>query len=258
MKRIGTATWALALLAALPAAAQDQPNGDAATEPAAPQADEGERPEWKFTAGRYYARGGADGTDLNLRRRAGDTNCWLGYYEDADFGRSGRAGCDTRWALPVHAPLALLPSLQVASGGFIGGSLALEAGQDVFGQLGLGRTNLKPQVNLNFDPNDAITLALGWRPEHAPRYVATWVRDDRLHTGQQHLHLNGRWPLYDGQALTVDVLRKRGQGDAGFVRAWGASVTWDWPAWFLRAAYDPKQNFGPADVWRLSLGWRWH
>jgi hypothetical protein len=85
----------------------------------------------------------------------------------------------------------------------------------------------------------------------------TVVRDDRLHTGQQHLHLTGQWPLPEGRRLTLDLLRKRGQGEEGErVHATGFTATVDFARWFLRVAWDPKQNFGPDDVLRVGGGWR--
>ena len=52
------------------------------------------------------------------------------------------------------------------------------------------------------------------------------------------------------------VLRKTGDGDGGHVAAWGETITYDFPRWFLREAWDPKQNFSTADVFRLSAGLR--
>ena len=82
------------------------------------------------------------------------------------------------------------------------------------------------------------------------------IADDRTHTGQKHLHLTGRWPLADGQRLTLDLLRKQGLGDEGYLRAWGFSVGYDWPRWFLRLTRDQKQNFSAIDATRLQVGLR--
>ncbi len=215
---------------------------------------------WKFTATRHLVHGGPDGLDLNLRWRRDDSSAWLGLYEDRAFGTQARVGWDSVWrlggaALPV--PLSLLPSLQVATRGFAGGSLALQAGERFYVQAGLGRTNLKPYQNLNFDPNDAVTVVVGWKGDDGRALGVTVVRDDRLHTGQQHVHLTGQWPLPDGRRLTVDLLRKQGQAEDGaFIRATGFTATLDFPRWFLRAAWDPKQNFEAQDVLRLGAGWR--
>jgi hypothetical protein len=213
---------------------------------------------WKLTATRHFVRGGADGLDLNLRWRRENDSAWVGVYEDRDFGSQARAGWDGRWRLGGAAlPLSLLPSLQVATRNFVGGSLALQAGERFYVQAGIGRTNLHPYQNLNFDPNDALTAVVGWKGDDGRTLGVTVVRDDRLHTGQQHVHLTGQWPLPEGRRLTLDLLRKRGQGEEGErVRATGFTATVDFPRWFVRVAWDPKQNFSPNDVLRIGGGWR--
>lgn len=213
---------------------------------------------WKLTATRHAVRGGADGTDLNLRWRREGTSAWIGWYRDGEFGQQPRAGWDAQWKPWGEAvPLSVLPSLQAASRGFAGGSLALQAGERWWVQAGIGRTNLHPYVNLNFDPNDAITVAAGWKEEGGRSMGITVVRDDRLHTGQQHVHLTGQWPLPGGRRLALDLLDKRGRDDDGqWVRGRGFTATLDFPTWFLRLAHDPRQNFGPHDVTRLGVGWR--
>lgn len=219
--------------------------------------DEHELP-WKLTVTRHFVRGGPDGLDLNLRWRREGRSAWIGFYEDRDFGRQARAGWDSQWKFGGEVlPLSLLPSLQAASRGFWGGSLALQAGERFYVQAGIGRTNLRPYQNLNFDPNDALTAVVGWKGDDGRTLGLTVVRDDRLHTGQQHVHLTGQWPLPEGRRLTLDLLRKRGQGEEGaLVRATGFTATVDFPRWFLRLAWDPKQNFGPDDVLRIGGGWR--
>ena len=243
------AATALALSAA---AARAQTVGEAADIDAA---------TYKFSVGRYHMNNGTtahDATDLNLRRRQGSQTLWLGVFRDGDQGRQWRVGWDEQWSLAADArlPLQLLPSLQLASGGFVGGSLALQAGAPFYVQLGLGRTNLKPYANLNFDPNDAISLALGWQGEGGRQLSTSVIADDRLGTGQQHHHLTLRWPLPDALRLSADLLHKQGQGDGGYVRAWGWTLGLDGARWFARLARDPKQNFSVDDAWRLSAGFR--
>lgn len=238
---------AVALGTAAPARAEPGEAGDAG--------------ELKLTLGRYHLGHGADavdGTDVNLRWRRDGRTLWLGLYRDGDFGRQARLGWDDQWALPSVAtlPLQLLPSLQAASGGFVGGSLALQAGGPFYAQLGWGRTNLRPYANLNFDPNDALSAALGWQAGDGRQLQLLVVADDRLHTHQQHHHLLLRWPLPDGLRLTFDLLHKQGLGDDGPVRAWGWTLGLESGPWFTRLARDPKQNFGALDAWRLSAGRR--
>jgi hypothetical protein len=214
-------------------------------------------PEYKLTVGHYHYSDSTSGQDVNLRRRDGDTNVWLGYYRDSVFGRQARTGFDTSIALADD--LSLQPSLQAASRGFLGGSANLQWGTTWFVLAGWGRTNLKPYYNLNWDPNDAITVGAGWHGEGGRTLSVTLIADDRLGTGQRHLHLFGRWPLADDLRLTLDLLHKTGQGgddNGGEVRAWGWSATLDWPAWFVRLAHDPKQNFSAQDANRVSVGLR--
>lgn len=230
----------------------------AATTASAWAAGDGEGPDgstmpWKATFGHYRMSEGPAGNDLNLRWRQDGRSAWIGLYRDASVGQQWRAGWDDQWALP--AQFSLLPSLQVAQGGFVGGSLNLQWGSAWYGQAGIGRTNLKPYVNLNFDPNDALMAAVGHQDDAGWQWQASLITDDRLHTGQKHWHLSARWPVAAGR-LGVDLLRKSGQGDAGWVSAWGATATLDVERWFLRLAYDPKQNFSAADAWRLSAGLR--
>lgn len=215
--------------------------------------DDAERP-LKLTVGAYRYPDDT-GHDVNLRWQRDDTHLWLGAYEDRGFGTQWRTGIDRNWALQPW--LTLQPSLQLASGGFVGGSATLQIGDPWFGIVGWGRTNLKPYFNLNFDPNDAYTAGLGWHGNDGRSLTATLIADDRLHTGQKHWHLTARWPTVAQQRLTVDLLRKSGQGDDGPVRTWGWSASYDWPVWFVHCARDPKQNFSDHDALRLSFGRRW-
>ena len=214
----------------------------------------GDERSFKLTIGEYRYTDGYDGQDLNLRWRHDDTNVWIGTYRDPVFGTQTRTGFDTSFAMGGSATLQ--PSLQAASGGFFGGSINLQFGDPWFALVGWGRTNLKPYFNLNFDPNDAVTAAVGWHDEHDRTVSLIVVADDRLHTGQKDWHLSGRWPLSADLRITLDLMRKTGEGDGGSVRGWGWSATLDFPAWFLRLAHDPKQNFSTQDATRLAVGVR--
>ncbi|HYM35473.1 MAG TPA: hypothetical protein VET48_08760 [Steroidobacteraceae bacterium] len=207
---------------------------------------------WKLTVGDYFYDD-YSGVDVNLRWRQHDTSAWVGAYHDREFGTQTRAGFDTSFNVSEHAQLQ--PSLQIATYGFVGGSINLQAGDAWFGIIGIGRTNLKPYFNLNFDPNDSITLGAGHRTESGGIYTIFVVADDRLHTGQRDWHANARFPVGTSRA-TLDVLRKSGLSDAGEITAWGFSATWDWPTVFVRLAYDPKQNFSAQDAWRVAAGMR--
>lgn len=217
-------------------------------------ADAGDEHAFKLAIGDYRYSDRGDGHDLNLRWRHADTDVWIGAYRDPVFGAQFRTGADT--SLPLRGSATLQPSLQIASGGFVGGSLNFQIGDPWFALAGLGRTNLKPYFNLNFDPNDAITAAIGWHGDNGRTVSLMLVADDRLHTGQRDWHLYGRWPLSEDLRVTLDLLRKTGEGDGGYVRGWGWSATLDFPAWFVRLARDPKQNFSTQDATRIALGVR--
>jgi hypothetical protein len=214
---------------------------------------------FKLTLGNYFysdPSGDFSGQDLNLRYRRDDTTVWIGYYRDREFGGEPRVGADTSWQPVATIPISILPSVQVATHGFFGGSLALQAGTEWYAQAGIARTNLRPYVDLGFDPGDALQFALGHHADDGSSYSLMTVADDRLHTHQRDTHLLGQWPLPRGQRLTIDLLYKTGDGDSGHVSAFGESITYDFPRWFVREAYDPKQNFGTADATRVSVGMR--
>jgi hypothetical protein len=207
---------------------------------------------WKLTVGEY-AYADYYGTDVNLRWRANDTSAWAAFYTDPRFGTQGRAGADT--SIDAGKYCQVQPSLQFASGGFVGGSVNLQAGNSWYGLAGIGRTDARPYFNLNFDPNDAVTLGAGHRAANGAGFLVFVVADDRFHTGQRDWHLNIQIPAGDSHA-TLDLLRKSGLSDAGPVTGWGFSANWDWPTWFLRAAYDPYQNFSAQNAWRFATGFR--
>jgi len=208
--------------------------------------------DWKLTLGEYFYSN-YTGSDANLRWRASGTSAWVGLYSDSAFGTQWRAGADT--SLQVTPYLQVQPSLQVASGGFVGGSLNLQVGADWYGLVGIGRTDTRPYFNLNFDPNDALTLGVGHTQDNGWSYSAFVVADDRFHTGQRDWHANAQIPFGASHA-TVDVLYKTGLSDAGHIRAWGGSFNYDWPRWFARLAFDPYQNFSAQSVWRVAFGIR--
>jgi hypothetical protein len=212
-------------------------------------------PRWKFTTGWYHFTDKTNAADFNLRYTWKDVgNLWLGYY--LPEGRSAdqyRAGWDSQF---TFGPVRVMPSLQVASGGFFGGSFGVETGKDWFIGAGYGRTNLRPYVNLNFDPNDSYTINGGYRWKNGASASLLWVQDIRENPDQKHLHLVYRTPLPKGRRLTFDGLFKTGFVGNHTIHRLGASVTYDWPRYFIRIAYDPHANFAPESMWRFSAGVR--
>lgn len=220
--------------------------------------DDPAAPAYKFTTG-YYAMSGGDqasasGMDFNLRRNLGEGNVWLAWFRSPGMElRQTRAGWDHSF---IVGPLRVQPSLQSASGGFWGGSLGLEVGESWFAGVGLGRTNLRPYVNLNFDPNDAWMASGGYRWHSGRSLAVQVVRDNRQNQDQQHVHLVYRTSLAQGDRLTLDWLDKRGIVDGVSIHRTGLSVAYDWPQVFARLSYDPKVNFTAQDMWRLQIGTR--
>ena len=221
-------------------------------------AADGEAIEYKFSTGIYRLGGGSmpsgSAVDLNLRASADWGNAWIAWFRSPVLeSAQPRIGYDTVWRIGA---LRVAPSIQAASGGFAGGSVALETGESAFVGAGLGRTNLRDYFNLNFDPNDSWTASAGyrWAPQH---YVAVQlVRDNRTHPDQQHIHLLYRQPLADRRRITVDLLYKRGLVDDAMVRRHGLTIGYDQNRWEVRLAYDPKVNFTARDMLRLTLATR--
>lgn len=215
-------------------------------------ADNVETP-FKLTTGYYLFSSGARGIDVNLRHTSDLGDLWIGEYKSRqrheDQWRTG-------WDRTFGETVRVTPSIQAAAQGFWGGSINVETGDTWFVGAGLGRTNLKPYWNLNFDPNDAWSLSAGYRQPGGATWSMLLVQDNRENPDQQHLHFTWRQPWADGQRLTLDILHKKGLVEDEMIRRWGASVTYDWPRFFLRAAWDPKANFGPDDLWRFDLGAR--
>ena len=220
--------------------------------------DAGNTPVFKLTLGLYQSSGGgapaSDSTDINLRHSSALGNVWAGRYVAPSRELvQDRIGWDRGYTLGA---LRLQPSAQLATGGALNGSVGVETGEDWYVGAGLGRTNQRETVNLNFDPNDAYSLSGGYRWADGPSLGLVYVRDNRLNPDQQHLHLVWRTPLAEGHRLTVDLLYKRGLVEDEMIERTGLSVAYDWPRWFLRLSYDPKVNFTPQDMWRLAFGTR--
>ena len=214
---------------------------------------EDDSPAFKLTATGFKFSESGSGVDINLRHSSDFGNAWIGYFRapklDANQWRGG-------WDRSFGEAIRFQPSAQIASGGFVGGSINLETGERWFAGVGFGRTNLRPYYNLNFDPNDSWSLAAGYRGENGQSYSASYIRDNRENPDQQHFHLTSRTALAGKERLTLDLLYKRGLVDGQRINKAGGTVTYDWPKFFVRVAYDPNTNFTPDNVWRFSVGTR--
>ncbi len=243
---------ATVLLATEPPGARDRPREAAVAEAPAP-GDPGYEEPWKLTA-TFLRNGNGSALDVNLRRKEGDFFLWVGAFLFDKDSTQARLGAE--WDLQLPG-LFFAPAVQVGTNGSIGGQLYAEAGGDLYGILGAGRTNDRDVVNLTFDPNDCWQLGAGAKLPHGDRLYGYVVWDARYGTGQQVTHLFLRHWVSPGHRLTLDGSWKSGHGDGDeYVRGWGLSATWDGPAWFVRAAFDGHGNFQPSNMVRVAFGGR--
>lgn len=227
-----------------------------------------DEPSFKFTSGLYGMNGGgqtaARGLDMNLRHTSKLGNTWVGWYlqpavnsDETTRQKQWRTGWDNAYNT---GRVRLQPSLQAATGGFWGGSFGVETGDSWYVGAGLGRTNLRPYVNLNFDPNDALMASGGYR-WNTNSLGFQLIRDNRLNPDQRHFHLIYRQGLSEHERVTFDLLSKAGNvsdamGGTQKINKLGLSATYDWSGKFVRLSYDPNANFGVQNMWRFSLGTR--
>ena len=209
---------------------------------------------FKLTSGIYRSTPSrTHGYDANLRYQSIAGNVWGGVFHGPDSATAWRAGWDRVFDLGLPR---ITPSVQAAQGGFVGGSILLEVGEPWFVATGYGRTNLRPYVNLNFDPNDAWTFALGRRLPTGEVLALQLIRDNRVQPGDFHLHLFWRQPLAGKERVTVDLLFKQGSVEDERIRRVGLAVTYEWSSIALRVVFDPKVNFTAENQVRVSVGWR--
>jgi hypothetical protein len=180
----------------------------------------------------------------------------VGFYRRANEFQQLRVGYENTISFPFGH---LIPSMQYATRGFLGGSLNAEIGERYFGLLGIGRTNLKDYFNLNFDPNDAVLIGAGTRVLPNTTLSAFQIRDDRLGTGQRVFHVIARIKPDARTRWTFDLFYKDGRAaaeDEVKVHGTGVSVTYDFDRYFVRAASDPHVNFTKEHMVRLAAGLR--
>lgn len=207
----------------------------------------------KVTAG-VYAADGVETLDLNIRYTTGRVTSWAGWYGPDAATRQARAGVE----LDLRRPgLLVIPSLQVASRGFAGGSVYAEAGTRVYAIAGVSRTNLQPYMNLTFDPNESWQAGAGVHLGGGRSVAGYTIWDNRLGTGQRNTHLVLREPLAGRRRITLDLSRKLGRDDDGvFVRGSGVQTEVDYHRWFVKLARETRVNFGAATMWRAGGGFR--
>ncbi|MFZ3087662.1 MAG: hypothetical protein WA123_06315 [Methylotenera sp.] len=209
--------------------------------------------DYKLTLSHYNTKQ-INANDINLRISKDNQTLWLAEYtENPSNFNQVRSGYERK---DHFAHTKLTSSLQIASHGFLGISLTAEIGDDVYGIVGYGRTNLKPYDNINFDPNDAITLGLGWHANDDLTIALYGVQDNRVIDGQQITHLVTNKVFTNNQKITIDLFQKSGTNDTQgqSIKALGASLSYDLNRYFIRLAYDPKVNFTQENMTRISVG----
>ena len=212
-----------------------------------------EDPAFKLTLSTHQFSESGAGLDINLRRSSAYGTQWLGYFDANGLNAHQFRG---GWEKSFGETVRVLPSLQIASGGFVGVSIGMETGKDWFVGAAYGHTNQRPYFNLNYDPNDAWTLSAGRRSADGGGFWFNLTRDDRDNPDQQHLHVVYRTPINGQDRLTIDILNKQGMVGGDSINKFGATLTYDWPRYFVRLAIDPNTNFTTDNAVRLSVGSR--
>jgi len=210
---------------------------------------------FKLTPSYYATSNQKDATDVNLRANQGSHTVWLGYYRRSSEFEQIRSGYEYTVQLPL---VQLVPSLRLATHGFVGGSISAQLGDPIYLLLGLGRTNARDYYNLNFDPNDSLVYGVGTRLVPKSIISLFTVKDNRLHTGQTITHLVWRIAPNDQQRWTIDLSSKHGRASVNeeAVSGQALSLTYDYRNVFVRVARDRKVNFTVEDQNRFSLGLR--
>ena len=210
---------------------------------------------YKYTHGFYSMADSHYAQDANLRLNKDDQVIWIGHYWNPSIYQQTRAGYEhtiaTAWG-------QLTPSLQIASGGFVSGALSGQVGSTNYLIWGIDRTNDKDYYNLNFDPNNAITLGVGTKAMSGAVLSAFTTQTYRLGLGQRITHLVWRQSLEDKRRLTVDLAYKHGREapDASKVHGTSLVVTYDFDRYFVRAGRDLKVNFSQDNQTRIAAGLR--
>jgi hypothetical protein len=223
------------------------------------KAEEAEQPApFKLTTGVYRLSGGGapsgQALDVNLRHTSDLGNVWIGWFRSPvlQFTQT-RVGWDRTFA---SGPVRVMPSVQAATGGYWAASFTAETGSTWFAGAGIGRSNLRPSVALNFDPGEAWALSGGYRWEDNSSVALQLIRDNRENPDQRHLHLIWRQTIEGGERLTVDLLAKQGLVAGENIRRVGFTMGYDWRRHFVRIAWDPNTSFTPQDMLRVSAGVR--
>lgn len=208
--------------------------------------------EYKLTGSWYRQDDGMRAIDVNLRANQGPHAAWLGLYHDNMDFQQVRSGYEYT---QEQGLLRVVWSAQAASRGFLGGSVTAQYGENIYPILAFGRTNLRPYVNLNFDPNDMATVGIGIKPIARTELNLTHIWDNRLETGQHVTHLYLHRDLDSGRHASLDIAYKHGTtSDGSYAAGYVLTGTYAFGKYFVRAAWDQYANFDSATQVRLSFG----
>ncbi|MDB6063274.1 MAG: hypothetical protein JWM78_3377 [Verrucomicrobiaceae bacterium] len=208
--------------------------------------------DFKLLSSFYQVSDGNHANDINLRAKTDNQTGWVGIYRDHNGFQQERVGYENTQAFD-HFHVTLSPEL--ASGGYIGGSIETEWGDDTYLIAGWSRTNLKPFYNLNFDPGDALTLGIGSKAFARTELSLYHIWDDRLGTEQQVTHAVARYEISPDQHCAVDMAYKRGFSDTGkFVEGYSMMLSYDYDSYFVRIGRDQYVNFSHVMQNTFALG----
>lgn len=221
---------------------------------------DGQTIAWKISLGRYSDSASGMASDINLRGSTNNFSFWLAQYSDATNYTQTRTGIEQQSALPIGR---LISSIQLASGGFIGGSATWDLRQSdnqLFAPMvGWGRTNGATYYNLNFDPNDSVLLGATFSAPKDGIITMYRIQDDRFHTGQKVTHLAYRFNTNMKTRWTIDLFHREGRIDteSPTYSGTGLSLALDYERYQIKLVRDPKSNFSNADMSRTVLGIRY-
>lgn len=215
-------------------------------------AAEPDKVSYKLITSYYSASDKNNAVDINLRAKYAEHTGWLGEYGNKQGFRQFRVGYEYS---PDFVFIRPTFSLQLASKGFIGESINTEIGGKTFAILGIGRTNLHDYYNLNFDPNDAVTIGIGTRVFDQHQLSLIQVFDNRLNTHQRINHFIWHYNPTDSQHFSIDASYKSGiDSDNVMIHGYGISADYRYDQYFIRLAHEQHANFAVSDLTRFSLG----
>ena len=136
------------------------------------------------------------------------------------------------------------------------GGLYELAGTNWYGGLGFEQRNAIGTPMLALQARDVPALSGGYRWDERHSLSLQLVPGGRRERQPQEVHLVYRAAMGRDQ-ISVDLLSSTALLPTGRpAQRLGLAVSYDWPRYFVRLAYDSKADFTPQDRLRLSAGVR--